>query len=340
MQKLKGCDFIDSKDVQKTESEPVGYIYITENLVDGRKYIGQHHSKEFDPYYKGSGKILKQAFDKYGFNNFKTTILEWCYSDEELNEKERYWIKENNAVEDRLFYNILPGGLGVQMFGPDNHMYGKHHTEEAKEKMSNALKGKMAGENNPMYGVHLTYTQEQKDKMSERNKRMGKWVGEDNPWYGKPSPFKGKKRSEEWCKKSSEAHKGIHPNISEETRARLSKMRSEWMSGEKNHWYGKRGAELPWYGRKKTPEEIEKLRQASLGKRKGKDNPASKPIYSIDGRYLFWTIQEVADFLGKTYGQARHAINHEKQVDRNGEQIIFTRDKSKVKEKNLQDELR
>ena len=102
-----------------------------------------------------------------------------------------------------------------------------------------------------MYGVHLTYTQEQKDKMSERNKRMGRWVGEDNPWYGKPSPFKGKKRSEEWCKKSSEAHKGIHPNISEETRARLSKMRSEWMSGEKNHWYGKRGAELPWYGEKR-----------------------------------------------------------------------------------------
>ena len=84
---------------------------------------------------------------------------------------------------------------------------------------------------------------------------------------------------------------------------------------------------------KKTPEEIEKLRQASLGKRKGKDNPASKPIYSMDGRYLFWTIQEVADFLGKTYGQARHAIDH-------GEQIIFTRDKSKVKEKNFQDELR
>ena len=50
----------------------------------------------------------------------------------------------------------------------------------------------MAGENNLMYGVHLTYTQEQKDKMSERNKRMGRWVGEDNPWYGKPSPFKGK----------------------------------------------------------------------------------------------------------------------------------------------------
>ena len=59
MQKLKGCDFIDSKDVLKTESEPVGYIYITENLVEGRKYTGQHHSKELEPYYKLNTKKLK-----------------------------------------------------------------------------------------------------------------------------------------------------------------------------------------------------------------------------------------------------------------------------------------
>ncbi len=116
-------------------------------------------------------------------------------------------------------------------------------------------------------------------------------------------------------------------------------MRSEWMSGEKNHWYGKRGAELPWYGRKMTPEQIEKMRLARIGKLKGKDNPASKPIYSTNGKYLFWTIQEVADALGKTYGQARHAIDHERPVEYNNETIVLTRDASKVKKEDVLNEL-
>lgn len=90
----------------------IGYIYITKNLIDGRKYIGQHHSRYFDSSYLGSGKILKQAIDKYGRENFTTEILEWCASDDELAEKEKSWIGKANAVESREYYNILPGGPG------------------------------------------------------------------------------------------------------------------------------------------------------------------------------------------------------------------------------------
>lgn len=242
-------------------------------------------------------------------------------------------------MNDRTFYNILPGGLGVRLYGTDNPMYGKHHTEETKKKLSNALKGKMTGENNPMYGVHRIFTEEQRKAVSERNKRLGRWVGENNPMYGKPSPFKGKKRDIEFCRKVSEAHRGIHYNISDETKARLSKMRSEWMSGEKNPQYGKKGPLSPAYGRKPTLEQIEKRKQACIGRFKGKDNPASKPIYSTNGKYLFWTIQEVADALGKTYGQARYTIDHERPVEYNNETIIFTRDISKVKKEDDLNEL-
>lgn len=43
-----------------------GYIYITTNLVNGKKYIGRHKSEVFDESYKGSGLLLSRSIDKYG----------------------------------------------------------------------------------------------------------------------------------------------------------------------------------------------------------------------------------------------------------------------------------
>ena len=65
-----------------------GYIYETTNLVNGHKYIGQHASSEFDPNYKGSGKLLWQAIHKYGWDNFKARMLCPCFSQEELDDEE------------------------------------------------------------------------------------------------------------------------------------------------------------------------------------------------------------------------------------------------------------
>ena len=46
------------------------YVYLTTNLINGKKYIGQHYG-ELDDYYLGSGSILKKAILKYGRKNFK-----------------------------------------------------------------------------------------------------------------------------------------------------------------------------------------------------------------------------------------------------------------------------
>lgn len=89
-----------------------GYIYITTNLINGKKYIGQHRSNKLDHSYLGSGKALTEAVIKYGKENFSTKILCECYSEDELNEKEVYYIKLYNAVESRDFYNMARGGKG------------------------------------------------------------------------------------------------------------------------------------------------------------------------------------------------------------------------------------
>lgn len=89
-----------------------GYIYITINLIDGKKYIGRHKSETFDINYYGSGKVILRAIKKLGAENFKCEILCECMSEDELNQKEEYYINLYNAVESREFYNLKPGGIG------------------------------------------------------------------------------------------------------------------------------------------------------------------------------------------------------------------------------------
>lgn len=89
--------------------ELYGYIYITENLINGKKYIGQHHGN-YTENYKGSGKLIRRALNKYGSENFSVKVLEECNSKEELDEAEKKWISECNAVESDLYYNLAYGG--------------------------------------------------------------------------------------------------------------------------------------------------------------------------------------------------------------------------------------
>ena len=63
-------------------------IYKTSNLINGRIYVGK--DKHNNPKYLGSGNILNQAINKYGIENFQKEILEYCNTEEELNDREKY----------------------------------------------------------------------------------------------------------------------------------------------------------------------------------------------------------------------------------------------------------
>lgn len=112
-----------------------------------------------------------------------------------------------------------------------NPMYGKHHSEETKKKLSEAAKGRPG----PNKGKHLS--EETRNKLSEVHK--GKQAGENNPMYGKHHTLlsiqkmsnakKGKHHSVEHNRKISEANKG-HP-VSEETKNKLSEVHKG------KHWY-------------------------------------------------------------------------------------------------------
>ena len=85
-------------------------IYKVVNKINGKWYIGKDAGNH--AYYLGSGKILKNAINKYGKENFEKIILEYCNDKTHLAEREKHWIAESNATTDPMSYNLASGGEG------------------------------------------------------------------------------------------------------------------------------------------------------------------------------------------------------------------------------------
>lgn len=198
-----------------------GFIYITTNLVNNKKYIGMHKGSIEDNYL-GSGKILTRAIEKCGRENFKREILSYANSKEELEKLEKYFIEKYNAVNDENFYNIHIGGSGGNtiagyteeekqqyrlkmreaLLNSKNPPYGhklsdstrekirqkqlqhwKNISEEDRNKFKEIMRNAVTGEKNPNYNNH--WNQEKKEKLSELRKKNGKSKGKLNAMYGK-----------------------------------------------------------------------------------------------------------------------------------------------------------
>ena len=118
------------------------HIYKIINNTNGKWYIGKHNGK--DPNYFGSGKLLRQAVEKYGQANFTRIILEEVDSQDDLNTREQEWIAKTNAVEDPMSYNLASGGEGgdLSAYIPYNKIDYSNHKMEGTAKWFRSLSEK------------------------------------------------------------------------------------------------------------------------------------------------------------------------------------------------------
>lgn len=122
-----------------------GFIYITTNNINNKKYIGQKKYVNGWEKYLGSGIVIKSAIKKYGRENFSREIIEECNSIEELNKREIYWINFYDAVCRSDFYNIAYGGDGGNTIAG----YTYEQKKGLSQKLSKLRRGKInIGENN------------------------------------------------------------------------------------------------------------------------------------------------------------------------------------------------
>lgn len=118
------------------------YVYKTTNLVNNMIYIGFHGSKDIDhDNYLGSGYILKRAVKKNGRENFKREILFEFNNPDDAKNKERELVNEE-FIRRTDTYNLCLGGKGVGLPLELNPFFGKTHTEETKQKMSDQRTGR------------------------------------------------------------------------------------------------------------------------------------------------------------------------------------------------------
>lgn len=106
-------------------------IYKITNKINNKIYIGQsknieqrwkEHIRHSKDKYSRHKPYIHSAINKYGKDNFKFDVIEECKF-EELDEKERYYIKLYNSNKRGIGYNITPGGdakYNIVLKGVDN----------------------------------------------------------------------------------------------------------------------------------------------------------------------------------------------------------------------------
>lgn len=192
----------------------MAYVYIIENKINGKKYIG--FCKDDDSIkYMGSGVRLKAAFEKYGKDNFTKEILKYFDTESEARYYEEKIISECNAVDDPNYYNLTKGGYGG--FGEEARR--KSRSKESIEKRSKKRTGQKL-------------TEKQIRKMSERLKGY-KWTQKQiedrreglKRYWENVDPKEIKERN----KKISDSKKGnkVSNTVKEKISKKLSKLTDE-----------------------------------------------------------------------------------------------------------------
>lgn len=199
-------------------------VYQILNTKNNKRYIGSSinvysrmkvHKKLLEKNSHENSK-LQRAYNKYKSSSFIFEPVQFVRVRSSLTEREQYWIDNLDSV--RNGYNICPkaeSSLGVKHSketrkkhslrtrGEGNPMYGKHHSEEAKRKISEfrktfaypeSFRAKMSritsGENNPMYGRN--HKKKSRDEIAMKLAYRGGHSGKNNPMYGRNHSDKSK----------------------------------------------------------------------------------------------------------------------------------------------------
>lgn len=125
----------------------MGFIYKITNTINQKSYIGQtiktlekrfsQHQHNYDkPYF--SQVVLYKAFKKYGIENFTFEEVEEV-PDNQLDEKEKYWIKFYDSYNNG--YNSTIRGRDISLYDWDEEqIISLYHQEKSARKVAKLIR--------------------------------------------------------------------------------------------------------------------------------------------------------------------------------------------------------
>lgn len=201
-----------------------------------------------------------------------------------------WWMMAHGKNQDRITHivtaeeyeevRIAVANMHSKAIGGENcYWYGKHLSEETKNKISELKKQRYQDDEvrkqvsvklkeyyaNPenhssMFGKH--HSEEAKKKMS--NAKKGKYVGEDNPFYGKHHSEETKKKLSERLSGENSPNYGKH--LSDETKQKISEANK---------------------GKTISEESKRKMSEAKMGQYVGKNNPSSRKVIRLSDLKIY-----------------------------------------------------
>ena len=200
-----------------------GYIgcRTCECLPENDDYLGSYHDQTFNP----TNKIILETFST------REKALQ-----AEVDLHKFYQVDQNPHFANKSRQKTTGFYYAEKKFGEENPFYGKSHTNETKDKISQVGKENKGwvekrrtyqGENNPFYGK--THSKETRENLREKALEQFSTQGH---------PFQGKKHSEESKAKFRENNTGSkNPNFgkkhSEETLMKMKEARKLWWENKR-----------------------------------------------------------------------------------------------------------
>jgi group I intron endonuclease len=177
-------------------------VYKATNINNGKIYIGKtvralshakarHHQRALYLTKYGCQSRLYTAIRKYGMDAFEWEVIYKGCSDQDIQEKERFYIVEFDSMNPAKGYNMTPGGDGgagnklsdahktklslafsgegntcYGLYGDKHPAYGNRHTEECKQRIRESHLGK-------------SKSVEHRNKLSAARKEMSRFTADD-----------------------------------------------------------------------------------------------------------------------------------------------------------------
>ena len=217
-----------------------GIIYKVVCIINNKLYIGatrkdiSKRRRQHENLSVKSNYIFHNALQKYGFENFNWSIIAIAYSEKELSNLEKKYIKEFDSTNKECGYNMSEGGVSPVLSGCLNGMFGKKHSEKVKEILRKRMKGKtweelLGPKKAAKAKMKLSKANIGRKNTAETLKKMSDssyWKGKGELLKGRLNPNYGNYWTDEMREKGSGENNGMYG-------------KGYLLSGKNNGMYGK-----------------------------------------------------------------------------------------------------